>query len=50
MATPERLLTQQAWAEYRKIREQAEAEYEKIREQAFWDLFANPEERAKIWR
>lgn len=28
----------------------ARAEYKKIRQQAFWDLFANPENRNPKWR
>ena len=43
-------IEQQALAEYEKIEQQALAEYEKIEQQAYWDLFANPDNRAEAWR
>jgi F0F1-type ATP synthase membrane subunit b/b' len=43
-------IRQQAYAEYEKITQQAEAEYQKIRQPAFWDLFADPKNRAEAWR
>ena len=41
---------QAAWAEYEKSRQAAVAEYGKSRQAAFWNLFANPENRAEGWR
>jgi len=41
---------QQALAEYERVRQPALAEYEKVRQQAFWDLFADPENRTKAWQ
>ena len=43
-------IQQSAWAEYRKIEQSALAKYEKIQQSAFWDIFANPKNRRKIWR
>ena len=46
----QKLLTQSAWAKYKKIVGPALAEYEKITQKTFWDLFVIPENRVKIWR
>jgi hypothetical protein len=39
-----------AWAEYNKIYNTARAEYNKICTTAFWDLFADPDNRIGAWR
>jgi len=41
---------QAAWAEYNKVIQAAGAEYAKIRQAAFWDIWAEPENRIEAWR
>ena len=61
LGTPPRLLSGPAEAEYEKVRQAAVAEcekvqqpawaeYEEVQQAAFWNLFANPENRAEGWR
>jgi DNA-binding cell septation regulator SpoVG len=45
-----REVVQPAFAEYEKVRQAALAEYEKVRRAAFWNLFADPENRPEVWR
>ena len=40
----------QAWAEYQKASQPDWGEYQKARQQAFWDLFAQSENRNPEWR
>jgi hypothetical protein len=43
-------VTAAALAEYNKVTAPAWAEYNKVTAAAFWDLFANPDNRAKAWK
>lgn len=39
-----------AWSEYDRIRSAARNEYRRVEASAFWDLFANPNNRPEAWR
>ena len=42
-------ITKLAWAEYEKIMKLALEEYKKIEQPTFWQLFADPKNRADAW-
>lgn len=41
---------QSARAEYERVKQSALAEYDRVQQHAFWDLFANPDNRSEAWR